>query len=92
MNCQLCQKPIHPGDEVNLHHPTPKSEGGTLTAPTHRECHVEHHSINGHFRVWGGQGGRLSAITCRWAFNLKNVRQHPAYDFARSFYAATYAH
>ena len=26
-----------------------------------------------------------------WAFNLKNVRNHPAYEFDRQYYRALYA-
>ncbi len=87
MNCYLCQQPINAQDEIEYHHPVYKSRGGAETAPTHRECHRQHHSSNGDFREWG----KLSALTRRWAFNLKHVKEHPAYDFDRQYYLALYA-
>lgn len=92
MICALCNSAIKQDDEVNLHHPIPRSKGGTETAPTHKECHVAHHSDSGDFRVWGKQGGLITATTKRWSFNLRNVKQHPAYNIACSFYTANYAH
>lgn len=91
MNCSLCGQLVASGD-VNMHHPIPRSEGGQRTEPTHRDCHIKHHSTNNHFREWGRQGGLITATTKRWAFNLLGVRSHPAYDLARSFYVAHYAH
>ncbi len=90
MTCALCSGAIQPGDEINLHHPTPRSEGGTLTQPTHRDCHVAHHSTRGDFREWGRQGGQKAALTMRWAFNLLNVRKHPAYQPHRDYYLMNY--
>ena len=87
MNCFLCAQPIEPGDEVNLHHPVYRSHGGTEVVPTHKACHVVHHSTSGDYRAWG----QRSALTRRWAFNLKGVRTHPAYDFDRAYYLALYA-
>lgn len=92
MICALCSGAIKPGDEVNLHHPLPKSQGGIETKPTHKDCHIEHHSTNGDFRTWGRQGGIITAATKRWSLNLRNVSAHPAYELARSFYRALYAH
>ena len=86
MNCALCSQLIEPGD-VEMHHPVYRSHGGTETVPTHRACHVAYHSKAGDFRSWG----RRSAQTRRWAFNLKHVRTHPAYDFDRAYYLALYA-
>ncbi len=92
MTCALCSGAIKPGDAVNLHHPTPRSEGGTFTTPTHRDCHIAHHSDRDDFRRWGQLGGLMSALTRRWAFNLRNVKDDPLYDTARSFNRAFYAH
>ncbi len=92
MRCGLCCGAINPGDEVNLHHPIPRSEGGTLTTPTHKACHVAHHSDGGDFREWGRIGGKLSAMTRRWAFNLRGVKDDPLYDAARDFHTTFYAH
>ncbi len=36
--------------------------------------------------------GKMSAVTRAWAFNLLNVRNHPAYDFDRAYYLMNYAH
>jgi len=87
MTCALCKGAIKPGDEINLHHPVYRSEGGTETQPTHKTCHVAFHSLKGDFRAWG----RLSALTRRWAFNLKHVKDNPAYEFDRQYYLMLYA-
>jgi len=92
MTCSLCSGAILPGDEINLHHPTPRSEGGTLTTPTHKPCHIAFHSNRSDFQNWGRLGGKMSALTCRWAFNLKGVKDDPLYDCARDFNRAFYAH
>ncbi|MFL6212514.1 MAG: hypothetical protein ACJ74J_01340 [Blastocatellia bacterium] len=57
-------------------------QGRTYTAPTHKRCHRKHHQQQGDYREWG----RKSAQTVRWAWNLKNVRTHPAYDNHRWAY------
>ena len=88
MTCYLCTKPITSRQKVDYHHPVYKSKGGTETAPTHRRCHRDHHSKQGDFKEWGKQ----AASTNRWAFNLLNVRTHPAYDSARQFYLTNYAY
>jgi hypothetical protein len=90
MTCHFCGRPI-PRAQLNNHHIIPKSQGGVVTAPAHRSCHVKHHSTNGHFRYWGRVGGQLSAITRQWAFNLKHIRDDPAYELDRQFYRMFYA-
>jgi hypothetical protein len=92
VTCHFCSEPIQPGDAINQHHPTYKSQGGTETAPAHESCHVEYHSEQGDFKQWGRAGGKLSALTRRWALNLRGVKDHPAYDTDRSFYLACYSH
>ena len=92
MTCYLCSHAIQPGEDVNLHHPVYRSHGGTQTEPTHKDCHVAHHSDQGDFREWGRQGGIITAATRVWAFNLKGVRNHPAHDINRQFYTAFYTH
>ena len=84
--CFFCKKPIEPDQPINLHHTTYKSRGGTETQPAHESCHIEYHSKQGDFVGWG----KLSALTRAWAFNLKNVRNHPAYDFDRAYYSMLY--
>jgi hypothetical protein len=92
MTCYLCNQPIDAQATVNWHHyETPRCEGGEKVAPTHQRCHVEYHSSNGQFKAWGKQGGQKAALTMRWAFNLLNVRTHPAYDSHRQFYLMNYA-
>jgi hypothetical protein len=91
--CGLCPRPICEGERVNWHHPKPRSEGGIETVAVHQQCHVEHHSKPGNdglsdFQRWG----RLSAVDCHWAFYLKNVKDNPLYDQARSFYQMYYSH
>ena len=85
--CYFCKTEIRPDEPVNLHHTTYKSRGGTHVEPAHEKCHVEFHSRQGDFRAWG----RQSAETRRWAFNLRNVRDNPAFDFDRQYYLALYA-
>jgi hypothetical protein len=88
MNCGLCNTSIKDGEAVNLHHPIYRSNGGTETIPTHERCHRELHNKRGDFRRWG----KLSSLTRAWAFNLRNVKDHPAFDFDRAYYLALYAH
>ena len=78
MTCALCSQPIATGD-VNMHHPVYRSNGGTETEPMHKACHVALHSSRNDFAAWGRIGGKKAALTLRWAFNLRNVRSHPAY-------------
>jgi hypothetical protein len=65
---------------------------GTAVEPEHKDCHVTHHSNQGDFKYWGRIGGQITALTRRWAFILRGVKDHPACDFDRSFYLAHYAH
>jgi hypothetical protein len=90
MTCYFCNRRIRAGD-LNNHHVKPRSEGGTATVPTHKSCHVTHHSSQGHFSHWGKTGGQISARTCLWAFTLRGVRDHPAYEMHRQFYLMYYA-
>lgn len=87
MTCFLCTQPISRRQRVEYHHPVYRSRGGKATAPCHRRCHRQHHQRQGDFIEWG----RRSSQTMRWAFNLLNVRNHPAYDEHRRFYLMTYA-
>jgi hypothetical protein len=84
--CFFCKTEVTQDQPLNLHHPIYKSNGGTHVEPAHEKCHVEYHSRQGDFRKWG----RLSAATRRWAFNLKNVRSDPAYEFDRQYYLMLY--
>jgi hypothetical protein len=90
-NCYICQKPIVADQKVEYHHPIYKSKGGIETAPTHKACHRNFHSKQGDFKTWGRIGGKLTAITRAWAFNLKHVRNNPAFDTDRKFYLCFYA-
>jgi hypothetical protein len=85
--CFFCNKAIDQDQPLNLHHPIYRSNGGTHVEPAHEACHVEYHSRKGDFRSWG----KLSSLTRAWAFNLKNVRNHPAYEFDRAYYLMFYA-
>ena len=85
--CYFCNLEITQDQPINLHHPHYKSNGGTHVEPAHETCHVEYHSRKGDFREFG----KRSAETRAWAFNLKNVRTHPAYDFDRAYYLMLYA-
>jgi hypothetical protein len=91
MNCYLCKGRISKQDKVEYHHPIYKSQGGTVTAPTHKACHRQHHSTQGDFAAWGRIGGSLTALTRVWSMNLKNVNTHPAFALDRGFYRANYA-
>ncbi|MEW6208737.1 MAG: hypothetical protein AB1631_10245 [Acidobacteriota bacterium] len=92
MTCALCSGAIQPGDEINYHHPVYRSRGGTEVEPTHEACHIAFHSSQNDFREWGREGGKQSALTRRWAFNLRGVKDDPLYDTARDFNRAYYAH
>ena len=85
--CFFCNQSIQPDQPINLHHPTYKSKGGTHVESAHETCHVEYHSRKGDFREWG----KLSSLTRAWAFNLKNVKDNPAFEFDRQYYLALYS-
>lgn len=85
--CFFCNLEIRQGQPINLHHPVYRSNGGTHVEPAHETCHVEYHSSQGDYRGWG----KRSAQTRRWAWNLKNVKDDPAYDFDRAYYLMLYA-
>ena len=85
LTCYFCSQVIELNQSINLHHPLYKSRGGTKVVPTHEQCHRAHHSED--FKEWG----RISALTRAWAFNLKNVRNNPAYEFDRQYYLMLYA-
>ena len=87
MTCYLCLKHITQKQRMEFHHPVYKSRGGTQTAPTHKQCHREHHRRNGDYSAWG----KKAAAKKRWAFHLKNVKTHPRYNEARNFYLMNYA-
>jgi hypothetical protein len=89
--CFFCSLPILTGQTVNHHHIVYKSRGGRDTAPAHQSCHRAHHSDQGDFKAWGREGGKLTAATRVWAFNLKNVRSNPAFEMDRQYYRALYA-
>lgn len=42
--CPLCDRPLPDGPTVDLHHPRPRSMGGTATVPMHRICHRKLHA------------------------------------------------
>ena len=96
VNCGFCSQPILNSDSLNIHHVHPRSEGGSdhesnLT-PAHEECHRQWHQTPradglSDFQRWG----KLSSLTCGWAFNLKGVRDNPAYATARAFYLLYYS-
>ena len=85
--CYFCKLEITQDQPINLHHTVYKSKGGTEVEPAHESCHVEYHSRQGDYREWG----RQSALSRRWAFNLKNVKDNPAYDFDRAYFLMLYA-
>ena len=85
--CYFCNLEISQDQPINLHHPQYKSNGGTQVEPAHERCHVEYHSRKGDYSTWG----KRSAETRAWAFNLKGVKDHAAYDFDRAYYLALYA-
>lgn len=91
MICFFCCKRIATVHQIESHHPIYKSRGGKLTAPTHKRCHRAFHQANGDFKEWGRIGGMVTAMTRRWAFNLNNVKDHPAFETQRKFYVAFYA-
>ena len=62
MTCCFCGEPVS-RRTLNRHHLTPKSEGGTETAPAHKRCHVRHHSKLNQFAEWGRKGGETTATT-----------------------------
>lgn len=43
--CPLCRRPLAPDAGTDLHHPVPRSHGGTITVPMHRICHQTIHAL-----------------------------------------------
>lgn len=43
--CPLCGRPLIAGPSTDLHHPVPRSRGGTEVVPMHRVCHQKIHSV-----------------------------------------------
>jgi len=43
--CPLCGRPLVSGAGTDLHHPVPRSHGGTITVPMHRICHQTIHAL-----------------------------------------------
>jgi hypothetical protein len=92
MTCFLCTRRIRQGQPTHEHHAERlRSEGGATTEKVHASCHVRFHSQNRQFREWGRRGGITTATTRRWSFNLRNVKDNPAFDFDRKYYTALYA-
>ncbi len=69
-HCQFCGRGIL-DEDLHLHHPVYRSEGGTEVVAAHRSCHINHHSNAGDFRRWGREGGRKAAATLAWIYNLR---------------------
>jgi hypothetical protein len=42
--CPLCLRPLPDGPSVDMHHPRPRSLGGTDTVAMHRVCHRKLHA------------------------------------------------
>jgi hypothetical protein len=91
MICGLCRKRIATNQQIEYHHPIYKSRGGTSTVPTHKACHRNFHQTHGDFKEWSRIGGMITAMTRRWSFNLKYVKDHPAFEISRKYYLAFYA-
>jgi hypothetical protein len=66
MTCYFCSEPIQPGD-VNMHHPVYRSRGGAHVEPSHKACHVAHHSDQGDFRSWGAPRKRDDGMNERFS-------------------------
>ena len=90
--CAFCKKAIKEGEHTNEHHPHYVSLGGqgTPTQTLHHACHVAVHADD--WKAWGRIGGQTTAATKVWAFNLLNVRTHPAHELNRQFYLMHYSH
>lgn len=43
-HCPLCGRPLPDGPATDLHHPRPRSLGGTETVAMHRVCHRKLHA------------------------------------------------
>jgi hypothetical protein len=91
LTCCICDQRIRRGDEVEFHHPVYRSAGGIETKPSHKDCHRRLHSERGDFAAFGRIGGQITAQTRVWSVTLKNVRNHPAYEFDRQYYKSLYA-
>lgn len=91
MICALCQQAVKPGVNLHRHHKVYRSNGGSNSADNLESlcatCHVALHRSRDDFKKWG----QRSAETRAWSWNLKNVRQHPGYEFDRMYYKSLYA-
>lgn len=78
----LCSVPGCTCKAVDIHHQQYVSEGGTNDVSNLKALckkhHIELHSANGDFRVWGQKGGKATAKTGAWRKNLKQFRTSEA--------------
>jgi len=83
--CPLCERPLPDGPSVDLHHPRPRSLGGTATVPMHRICHGKlHASFTGReLASFGDDWPRLRADPGLAAF-VRWVARRPAAFTGRS--------
>lgn len=70
--CCSCKKWCFP----QMHHNPPKSQGGKVTFPVCRKCHVAIHCRFNHWASWGRVGGLKTAALYPdlWKRNLKQFR------------------
>lgn len=75
--CEICAKE----KPLVEHHVKPVSSGGDNEdhniMEICKDCHVHLHSENNDFRKWGYLGGKSSAKTFKWIYNLKCGNRKP---------------
>ena len=93
--CGLCKKPI--AGTVHLHHIVPVSENIELAReysnimPVHSRCHMEHHKLAGHHKVWR-ENGRGNTMTVSWSMvkSVKYLGEQMTYDLEIDHHSHNY--
>jgi hypothetical protein len=79
--CPLCGRALPVGPTVDLHHPRPRSLGGTVTVPMHRICHGKLHAsfTERELAAFGDDWARLRAHPDIAAFVAWVARRPPTF-------------
>lgn len=93
--CGLCCEPIN--GTAHLHHIVPVSENIELAReysnlmPVHPHCHMEHHKLAGHQKIWREKGSG-NTITVSWSMvkSVKYLGEQMTYDLEIDHHSHNY--
>ena len=79
--CPLCGRLLPDGPTVDVHHPVPRSLGGTVAVPMHRVCHRKLHATftERELAGYGDDWDRLRALPELAAFVRWVARRPPEF-------------